>query len=499
MRSRRFLIYCVILGTATILIHGLTLRPGHTWDGDYGLYIMQARNIVDGLPYRQVEYLPNPTNPIHPALYPAGLPLLLAPVYAVFGVNLDAMKWVNVIGFGLFVLVFAYIAALYLPHWLALGVAALMATHPYIWWFKEIILSELPFLFFTYATLGLGYALLEADYPRSWRVPLVVLLTLALTMAVLTRSVGVVLFPVLLVSSLWRLRRVPAEFIVTVAVASGMLAAAQVWLPSDAGTYLRSANALSVTHIQGAARDYFVSANHLLQPGAIRSIPLQWFATALFLGIAALGATSRLRLRVTIFEIFAGAYLCAMFISPWHNEFDRYALPLWPLTLLYFVVGSRWLIERSPLRGKREALAGLIVLVLFLPTVRAVTRLETGPLEFSVTSEPSRRLFAAIEAAVPPQRAIITSKPTIIGLFAHRKASIWTTPFTANGFWSHARTMHASHLLQMKDVYHFDADTTIPLGSFVAEYRECFNKVFENEWFNLYRMRVPFDGAKRCD
>ena len=67
----------LILGIGIFLL--TALRQGQEWDGDFALYLMNARNIVLGLPYAKTAYLLNPDNAINPAAFPPGLPLLLAP------------------------------------------------------------------------------------------------------------------------------------------------------------------------------------------------------------------------------------------------------------------------------------------------------------------------------------------------------------------------------------------------------------------------------------
>ena len=71
-----------------------TLRPGQDWGGDFSQYISHARNLALGRPYAETRYeIALPESAIHmPASYPPVFPLLLAPVYREFGLNLVAMK-----------------------------------------------------------------------------------------------------------------------------------------------------------------------------------------------------------------------------------------------------------------------------------------------------------------------------------------------------------------------------------------------------------------------
>ncbi len=68
--------------------------PGHDWYlGDCAMYLMHARDLAEGLPYAQTAYVPQPeTFRIGPSTYPPGYPLLLAPLYALYGYDFLAFK-----------------------------------------------------------------------------------------------------------------------------------------------------------------------------------------------------------------------------------------------------------------------------------------------------------------------------------------------------------------------------------------------------------------------
>ena len=63
------------------------------WGDDWAQYVMHARNLLAGVPYGNIGYLFNPDAAnVGPPSYPPGLPLLLVPVMAMFGMNLIALK-----------------------------------------------------------------------------------------------------------------------------------------------------------------------------------------------------------------------------------------------------------------------------------------------------------------------------------------------------------------------------------------------------------------------
>ena len=84
-----------LIALSLILAIGLfylsTIRDGHDWDGDHSMYIQHARNIVEGSDYRESGYIFNPSCPSWgPESYPPVFPLLLSPLYRLYGLNLKA-------------------------------------------------------------------------------------------------------------------------------------------------------------------------------------------------------------------------------------------------------------------------------------------------------------------------------------------------------------------------------------------------------------------------
>jgi len=97
----------IVTCSAVLLWGGLT--NGHNWGDDFAQYIMQAKSIVEHKPAEFIAtnrfIVENSEYAVGPVTYPWGFPALLAPVYALFGLDLIALKAVNVVCFLLFLLV----------------------------------------------------------------------------------------------------------------------------------------------------------------------------------------------------------------------------------------------------------------------------------------------------------------------------------------------------------------------------------------------------------
>jgi hypothetical protein len=124
----------VLLLTAVLVFYTFTIRDGHGWDDDAGQYIMHARNLAEGRPYREIEYIFNPEySRLGPPSASPGFPLMLAPVWAAAGMNLRAMK---VLEIGFFVSSLGILYLLYrtrLSFSSRLALIAIVGFNPVFW------------------------------------------------------------------------------------------------------------------------------------------------------------------------------------------------------------------------------------------------------------------------------------------------------------------------------------------------------------------------------
>lgn len=113
-RSISFVIACALACVSAALMLAL-IDSNHNWGGDFSQYIAQAKALIAGTIPTQIanNTLMMSLNdfPYGPNVYPWGYPLLLAPVLALFGENLAALKCVNIALFSLFIICFyCYVA-----------------------------------------------------------------------------------------------------------------------------------------------------------------------------------------------------------------------------------------------------------------------------------------------------------------------------------------------------------------------------------------------------
>ncbi|HEY9443071.1 MAG TPA: hypothetical protein VIQ25_07570 [Gemmatimonadales bacterium] len=481
-------ILSLVVATGVAVFWIATLREGHNWDGDYALYIMHAENIAAGRPYGTTQYIFNPQNWIHPAAYPPGLPLLLAPVYRLAGLDLQRMKLVGVLSFALFLLVFARTARRRLPPPLAVALIATIGFHPWIWDFKDTIFSELPFMLFCYATLGLVDQM--AEQPLKWNWAAISASAVGLAFACLTRSIGVALFPAILLVYWWTTRKLVNSGTLIVLGGLLLIGLARLGFPYDAGTYVNQFAAGGGTPLLGALQNYAGAVRDLIGARNVHGSGLRMALTSGFLIVMLVGFVVRVRARLAVFEVFFLLYWVVLLTYPFQVEVSRYSLPVWPLMLLYAFAGAYELGTRAG-AAARIAAPALLVAGLWMLQVVQYRRADFGPIPFSVTADHSREVFAVMKARLPPDAVVLTRKPTIIALFTGRRAAVWPAPFREARVWAYAHQIGATYVLQGPLDYGLNGSRPDDFDAFIERNQARLHPIFTNPWFRLYQMTAP--------
>jgi hypothetical protein len=383
------------LSALVLGFHLLTLQGGVGWFGDSYQYLLHAENIAEGRPYASTGYIHNPERYVAPVAYPAGFPLLLAPVLALFGASAQAILVLMTLVLVSAVVGLAYLFRHELPPRHVYGLVIVIGLQPYLWQLKHEPLSDLPFL--TGVVLSLlwyeGSVKAErAGAGPSWRWGLFgVLAGVAATYAIGTRPLGVLLVPSFLVYDFVRARRLTRPFVVAAAscaVTYGLWVGAvdlyagarvvQEGVGAGAGGEGGGYAALVriavldnlgdlprhiVRNIIAYARATFVLW-HVPQPGGevVKNALM-----ALSLIPAGLGLTHRLRHRFGVIESFCLLY--ALALLPWSFNGVRYVLPLIPFYYFYLFAGlerlhlARWPAARRAARAVAVTTAVALVVV----------------------------------------------------------------------------------------------------------------------------------------
>ena len=477
---------CVALLCAALIgaFHVVTLREGHDWGDDFSMYIHHAENLANGLPYAETGYIYNPHNPsIGPRVYPPGFPVLLAPVVRVFGLDLRPMKTLVVAFFvgSLIVLFGLFRAALPPAH--AATLVVITGLNPFFWEFKDQVLSDIPFLFFSLLSL---YVFQQADAPdlsRRARLALPVLAGVAAYASYATRVLGLVLAPCFIAHDLLRRKRVGWNAVLASCVFL-VLAGAQYVLWIHDSSYLD----------QLAPTGGVVVSNTI---GYLRSLSEFWdngYCGAVKKGafvasgaLAALGFATSRRRDTGMLYLFPSLYLIPVLLWP-AVQGTRFLIPVVPFVFSYCLLGvQRVQAAVEPRVGRRPIVLGAFLAAVLTSYAGRYSTLGFGPLDEGIAKRESVELFDFVKAATAPGDVFVFSRPRALALYTGRNASAPYQPADPCELWRYLSEIRASYLVTGPASDPFNADAEY-LRQFVSRFRGDFREMMANRDLALYRI-----------
>lgn len=480
MKTTIITVLILIVGTFYIL----TIRDGHDWGDDFSMYIHHAKNIVEGIRYDRVGYIPNPYYPSYsPKAYPPVFPLALAPVYLWFGMNLTAMKIEIVVFFMSFLFIFFFAFRNDLPFPCLVAAVGIIGFTPYLWEFKDQILSDLPFLVFLFAGLYLITRAYRPGQSKRERVLHAVAIVFLTYLSYGTRTVGIVLIPCLLLYELIRTRRLSRFVMFTTLGSVSLILSQELFVSGSHSSFSVLGSNLPALFSNASAygRTLFLVWNSGYSDG---------FGLLLVIGLCALalwGYWCRIKDGITSFEVFAPLYVGSLMVWPYLQ--GRYVIPLIPLIILYAFAG----IGGLPLKRRwleRTAVV-VLVLVILLSYSGQYSRANYGPLREGIGRESSAQMFNFIVSNTDPEDTFICRRPRALALFTGRSAAAYRPGQDGGELWGFVRAIGAKYLV----IGPFDSADIV---TFIAQHRNNLEVIYTNADFKIYSIS-PSDQAIRVN
>jgi len=465
--------------------HVWALRPGHEWGDDFALYLLHARNLVEGRPYAATGYLYNPHYPsLGPPTYPPVTPALLAPIYAAVGLNLEAMKLAMVAGYVAFLAIAYFLFRATLGPARATLAVVLVGCNWFSFQETNTIGADEFFLTFLYAALLLfERADVAAENSRAqW------LLTMGGAMvgylAFATRSLGVLVFVATAFQELLVHRRIRRPALAALALFTA-LALAQTLLVHSDRHYLdqsRGGVGLLVLHAGWYAERAaaFWSNGHWALPAAMLA--------GVSLVLAALGCVAQARRRIRVDAVCALLYLLVVLLWPSY-EAERYLYPLMPLWVFYTFCGlEHVLFVQRP--GLRRTVLTLFLAAAALSYAGRYATLDWGPLPHGIAAPAARQMFQYVSEHTRPDAVVVFAKPRAMALLTRRAAAAPHIPERDEQLQDYLRHIRASYLIVANhdDTFGRAANPRLTqfLWAFVARHPRRFRAVWANEEFTLF-------------
>ena len=339
----------VILACGFLLYSSVMLRVVNSSfpaDLDAARYLMLAQNLLTGQGYVD-NY--KPLASAH-TKFPPVLPCTLALAMWIVPNSLVAMK-LTIAGFGLLALVATYLVLSRLIAPLPASIITIVISCQVAFLsYSQRLMSETPYLFFSMLTILLVLRRFDSNEAKAWQD---VGIGFVMSLAIMTRAIGLVLLPALLASALLR-RGLHKKWRLALIVSLMVLATEAGWMVRNTvathrflpiyGTFLifRDRNHPEA----GLARptDIFHRASHNIGfyrnnviPAALSNLARVPLLPTFFITFMLVGWLARLvRYRGTL-EFYVLFYVLLLLAWPWC--FDRFLLPVAPILLFYFVHG----------------------------------------------------------------------------------------------------------------------------------------------------------------
>jgi len=474
-KTKIFIVSALIAAVGIFFI--ATIRPGHGWGDDFSQYIHHAINIAQGTPYQQTGYIYNPSySLLGPAIYPPGFPLLLVPVYKIFGLNFTAFK-IEIITLFLACLLLTYLLLKdKLGFKYLLSLIVLIGFNPFFWNFKDSVLSDIPFFFWAFLGLFLIDQCLKKANARKFQWLFGIGLALVFYLAFATRTLGIVLPACLVSLELLKTKKISPLTIIALAFFA-VLVIGQASLLSDS-SYLDQFSGFGVKSV---VKSFLISAKALI---------FFWGSSsqAISLGViiallASAGFITRIKeKKFAPCELFLIFYVLAIGLWP-SNQGARFLIPIIPLFLFYAFYSLQKIGKSRLPRKIGQAIFILLVSAIFVSYVGRYIAIGFGPVSEGPFRKESVELFEHIKQNTNHQDVFIFAKPRALALFTGRSAAALQETNNDQQLWDYLNQISADYLIQGQRVLASNF-----LNDFILRNQAGLEPVYSNPDFVVYKI-----------
>ncbi len=496
-------IFLVLLFLPLVFIDN---RSSHDWGDDFAQYIHQAKNIVQGIPQSETGFIYSQENYIGPAAYPVGFPILLSPVYALFGNSMKAFTtYISLFYFALAFLLLVF----YHRHFsfaAALALTMIIIYNPQLLLFKQEVMSDLPFtLFLVIAFLLYPKVQKKNDYQS------LILYSLLIGFMIAIRSVGLVLIAAIVAEQLLVLNsrrklarsegkkiavlemlRFPVSLVVASAFFYLILNSILFHVPSggslrDYLVFYYSGDFLST--IPANLEHYVEVYRYIYTPavGGFRFAAL--VVGSIFMAMTFFGFIKKISDKLEVFDLFFIFYVLILLVFPNNYSAFRLLIPVGFLLLYYAASGFKAIMLFSGISGSNKAIIlGAFMFALFIPGIIRTAASRNTMLDGPQQKE-TVQAFNYVAKNLPDSAVIVFLKPRALALYTGRKG--FADPFSADVTAIHLQVMqhHAGYILIHNEL------TGEPMKRYIRVMKSRASRVWGNKTFQLFKIN-PVNPAE---
>jgi hypothetical protein len=410
-RSR--LLVVVLLAILAIPAFMNIKSSSHDWGGDFAMYILQARNIVDGRSQLDTGYVYASETSYYPRAFPAGFPLALSPVYKIFGNSIYHFNLlIALMTLGLSWLSFYYFRSCLRSVPLAFTLTAVFVFNPWLIDFKSNILSDIQFSLLCLLVLYLEER--SAQHRGS-----AILQGLCLGLAWFTRELAIAFLLALLIPH--DRSGISSRRIWSLISALGVwVLFSQILFPTHSfASYLDEINWGDLSRAFKSNVDYYLKVFQDVVP---RSGPtfIQILLWNFIVSGGILGCLHSIKRQGHQYRDWVVIiYFLILFVWPFRQGY-RFLLPITPILLLYYYEFGSWIAkELFPEKVRRLFLPLTLIffaLVYYEPlrSIQSkVSEVIDGPQE-----PQAMEMFERVHALVAPSAIVLFHSPSPLALYA---------------------------------------------------------------------------------
>jgi Dolichyl-phosphate-mannose-protein mannosyltransferase len=385
---------------------------------DWAMYVMHARNIATGHAYADTFYVFQPeAAATGGATYPSGYPLLLAPVYAMFGMNILAFKIVTdlALAFSLWPIYLFNRRYLSLVQSLllttAFGFSAAYLT------LQDKLGSDALYQLLSFAALAFAIRVFESGQDAKWPWRAGAVAGLLLAAVEITRPVGLSLALAVLAYDALNRRRPTRFALALLAVFIPILALNSLLAHKDSS--YSDQFVFSIGHAAHNIVAYVTGFSDVFANPF--SHKLRYALWAVFTPLALFGFATKLR-KVNPVPALYTALMLGVLALYWAPNM-RYLAPLYPIYLLFAALGWNRLVQATPPQWRRPAQAVAIAGLLVGPVLSSAA-IRPNP-DTLYTDPDFQQLAGYIKTNTAPRDLIVFWNARVLGLAASRPSSAY--------------------------------------------------------------------------
>ena len=420
-KKTKLIIGAIILIVAVFSF--FTIPDGQAWGDDFAMYLMHARNIAEGKAYDETGYIFNDLEPEYaPQNYPPGFPLLIAPIYKFVRLNLYPYKIFILICF----LIFLYLSYKFLSAYLSplntFIIILFLAFSPFLWEYRNHILSDIPAAMFFMLSLIVAKRAVESQHFKDW-----ILLTIAVYISYLVRPVGFVVLPAAILHSIHFHRKIKFQPGISILLFTGLVFITGFFFKSESGYLSTTINDIETS-------GFLPYINHLFLKLHLYIFSFEDFA------VGSMAGSQLNKLFFYILTILIFISLIKQFrIKP---DFICYTLlfytgiiliwPAWqglrffiPVLPLFFYFLFKLVSTFKKIWLNKSVTIIITVVMFFLFGYYYFTTSYPNEVQYGVQEKDAQDVFNYIKTETPEDAVIMASKPRAFCLYTERKGIVF--------------------------------------------------------------------------